>query len=127
MVLASLGDMRDEASLSELLGSYEFGTPASRIQRLARLGYSVEYRTFMLDELAAVLSAGLYPIAFVDAGFLPWADFIGFHAVVVAAIYGNDIELFDPASSVAPQIFAIDGFLAAWQEFDNRAALIVRE
>lgn len=127
MVLASLGDIRTEASLSELLESYEFGTPASRIQRLERSGYSVEYRTFMLGELAAALNDGLYPIVFVDAGFLPWADFVGFHAVVVAAIHDNDVDLFDPASSTAPQIVAIDGFLAAWQEFDNRAAIIARK
>src|SRR5690349_15479137 len=84
MVLASFGVQVSEAKLADTLGSYEFGTPASRVQRLSKLGYQVEYRTFSLDELRGRLQNGFYPIVFVDADFLPWADFHGFHALVLA-------------------------------------------
>ena len=41
MALAELGDERPEAEWAAILGSYEFGTPASRVLRLAELGYQV--------------------------------------------------------------------------------------
>jgi hypothetical protein len=51
MVLATLGDERTEAQLATVLGSYEFGTPASRVTRLTRLGYQVQLGPSSLDEL----------------------------------------------------------------------------
>jgi hypothetical protein len=63
---------------------------------------------------------------FVDAQFLPWADFHGFHAIVVDAVDADEIALLDSASDVAPQLLSKDGFLIAWEEFDRRTAVIRR-
>lgn len=83
MVLAHLGDVRAEESLAKTLASYEFGTPASNIRKLTQLGYRVVYGSMQWEDLAEAIQANLHPIVFVDAQFLPWADFMGFHAVVV--------------------------------------------
>jgi len=44
-VLAALGDERSKVQLAALMGSYEFGTPASRITRLEKLGYNFQFPT----------------------------------------------------------------------------------
>jgi hypothetical protein len=124
MVLAHLGDVRSENELVGVLAGYEFGTPASNIRRLAQLGYRVEYGVMQWEDLIHVVVDNLHPIVCVDAQFLPWADFTGFHAVVVDAIDEEQIELLDPANEIAPQVLSKDGFLVAWEEFDRRAALI---
>jgi ABC-type bacteriocin/lantibiotic exporter with double-glycine peptidase domain len=126
MVLASFGVQVSEAKLADTLGSYEFGTPASRVQRLSKLGYQVEYRTFSLDELRGSLQNGFYPIVFVDADFLPWANFYGFHALVLAGITDTEVLLLDPSEEKAPSRLLLDGFLAAWEEFNYRAAIIAK-
>lgn len=126
MVLAHLGDLRSESDLAKVLASYEFGTPASNVRKLAQLGYRVEYGAMQWQDLIRAVLDNLHPIVFVDAQFLPWADFTGFHAVVVDAIDDERIELLDPASQNAPQVLSKDGFLAAWEEFDRRAAIISR-
>jgi ABC-type bacteriocin/lantibiotic exporter with double-glycine peptidase domain len=127
MVLASFGAKYSEAKLATVLGSYEFGTPSSRVQRLSKLRYHVQYRVFSLEELQASLKQGLYPIVFVDADFLPWADFSGFHALVLVEITSSEVVLFDPAQEEAPSRLLLDGFLAAWEEFNYRAAVISKQ
>jgi hypothetical protein len=124
MVLAGLGDFRTEEEFSRVLASYDFGTPASNILRLSQLGYHVQYGAISWETLVTVVKDGYCPIAFVDAEFLPWADFAGYHAVVVVQIDEHDVALLDPAMAVAPRFIPIDGFLAAWEEFDRRTAII---
>lgn len=124
MVLAGLGDFRTEENLSKVLVSYEFGTPASNILRLSQLGYHVTYGAISWETLVAIVEDGHCPIAFVDAEFLPWANFAGYHAVVVMQIDEHDVALLDPAVTIAPKFIPIDGFLAAWEEFDRRTAII---
>ncbi len=126
MVLATLGDERPEAELAAILGSYEFGTPASRVKRLEGHGYRVEFGPFSLDQLQSYLEGGLFPIVFVYAGFLPWADFEGFHALVLIDITPTEVTLLDPALDDGPTYLSIDGFLLAWEEFDSLAAIIWR-
>ena len=124
MVLAALGDDRTEAELAGILGSYDFGTPASHIKRLSKVGYRVDYHACSLAELRQHLSAGMLPIVFVSADWLPWADFSGFHALVLAAIQDPEVWLHDPALTSGPTALSIDGFLAAWSEFDYLAAVV---
>lgn len=78
MVLAALGDERSETELAKLMGSFEFGTPASRVTRLKKWGYRVQYGPASLDELREHLAQGRYPIVFVYAGFLPGPTSRGF-------------------------------------------------
>ncbi len=91
MVIAALGDTRSEAQLAAAMGSYEFGAPARRVKRLNKLGYQVTYGALPFKELRATLARDLYPIVFVRADMLPWADFGGFHAVVLTEIVGNSM------------------------------------
>ncbi len=124
MVLAALGDERTEAKLATVMGSYEFGTPANRITRLEKLGYYVTYGSSSLAELTPYLESGLSPIVFVYADFLPWANFAGFHALVLVKITQTDVALLDPSLDEGPTRLSIDGFLLAWEEFDSLAAIV---
>lgn len=127
MVLAILDKEYSEAELARVMGSYEFGTPASRVTRLEKLGYRVKFGPSNLKELQTHLAQGLFPIVFVYAGFLPWADFEGFHALVLSEVTGEDVALFDPALDDGPTRLSIDGFLLAWEEFDSLAAVISKK
>lgn len=126
MALAAFGANLDESRLAEILGSYEFGTPASRITRLNTLGYKVEYKPSSLDELRQQLDIDRAAIAFVRAEFLPWADFDGLHAVVIVTIDDEHVTLHDPAQESGSTQISINGFLLAWEEFDSMAAIIWR-
>lgn len=126
MVLAALGDERSETALAKLMGSFEFGTPASRVTRLEKWGYQIQYGPASLDELREHLAQGRYPIVFVYAGFLPWADFEGFHALVIIQVTATEVALLDPAQADGPTSLSVDGFLLAWDEFDNLTAVIRR-
>lgn len=119
MVLTTFGEQRSEAAWAKRLGSYEYGTPSSRVTRLASRRYEVEYRSFSLVELKNKLEQGLYPIVFVYAGFLDWADFEGFHALVLVEITEDSVWLHDPSLATGPTQLSIDGFLLTWEEFDN--------
>lgn len=124
MVLAQLGHNFSEGKLAKVLASYEFGTPASHVTKLSKLGYNIIYDSFSFERLAAALQEGHFPIAFVRADFLPWTDFTGFHAVVVVGIEGGMVYLHDPAQNEGHIPIEIDGFLMAWEEFDAKAAII---
>jgi ABC-type bacteriocin/lantibiotic exporter with double-glycine peptidase domain len=126
MVLAALGDIHTEATLAQAMDSYSFGTPASRVTRLQRLGYRVTYGTGTLADLGQYLTAGNFPIVFVAAEFLPWADFTGFHALVLTALTETDVWVMDPALDSGPTAMTIDAFLLTWEEFDCRLAVITK-
>jgi hypothetical protein len=124
MILATLGDERAESQCATALSSYDFGTPSSHVMRLTKLGYQVQYRRFSLDELQIHLENHLFPLVFVRADMLPWADFDGFHALVLVEITPTDVALLDPALDNGPTRLSRDGFLIAWEEFDCLAAII---
>jgi len=124
MVLAAMGDDFSEERLAAQLGSYEFGTPASRVTRLRKWGYRVEFGPATIDDLRTQLELGWHPIVFVRADFLPWADFGGFHALVVGGVVENTVYVFDPVLGDGPTALSLDGLLLAWEEFDRLAAII---
>ena len=126
MVLAAMGDECTEQRLATILGSYEFGTPASRVTRLVERGYQVQFGSSSLDELQSSLKHNLFPIVFVRADLLPWAEFGGFHALVLTDITSTDVALLDPALDDGPTWLSQEGFLLAWEEFDCLAATISR-
>jgi predicted double-glycine peptidase len=125
-VLAALGDERSEAEWASVLGSYEFGTPASRVLRLTELGYQVSYGPSSLEMLQAELAQDRRIIVFVRADLLPWADFGGFHALVMTEITNDKVALHDPTLDHGPSQISMDAFLIAWQEFDCLAAIFSR-
>lgn len=124
MVLAARGDRRSEAELAALLGSYAYGTPASRVTRVKQLGYAVEYGSVALAQLRAAVAGGQPAIVFASAEWLPQLDFDGFHAFVLTAVSDQQVTLLDPACVNGPTRLSVDAFLLAWEEFDSRAAVI---
>lgn len=126
MVLATFRDHLSEQELNTLLKSFDFGTPAFHIRYLAQIGYNVEYRSFTPHELASSLAQGQFPIVILDASMLPWANFEGFHALVLLEITDQNVALHDPAQSEGSNRLLLDGFLAAWREFDDKAAIITQ-
>jgi ABC-type bacteriocin/lantibiotic exporter with double-glycine peptidase domain len=127
MVLAALGDERSEAELAAVMESYDFGTPANRVTRLEKLNYRVKFGPSSLEELRVYLEQGFFPIVFVYAGFLPWAKFEGFHALVLTQVTPTEVMLLDPALDEGPSQLSLDGFLMAWEEFDSLTAIILQE
>jgi len=126
MVLAALGEKHTEAELVTAMSSYVFGTPASHVKRLNSLGYKVQYSSFSLEQLEHYLKFNLSPIVFVKADELPWANFSGFHALVLVKITKNEVMLHDPTLEDGPCCLAINTFMLAWEEFDCLAAVISR-
>jgi ABC-type bacteriocin/lantibiotic exporter with double-glycine peptidase domain len=124
MVLAALGHSYTEQELAQAMASYSFGTPASRVTRLQKLGHRITYGTSTLSELGNYLVQGYFPIVFVDADFLPWADFTGFHALVLVALTEASVWVMDPSLDNGPTEMTIDAFLLTWEEFDSRLAVI---
>jgi ABC-type bacteriocin/lantibiotic exporter with double-glycine peptidase domain len=126
MVLAYLENPVTESKISDLFEADEIGTPSSRIIRLEQWGFQVTYGSTDLTQLKAWLGQDIPPIVFVQAGFLDYWLKNTPHAVVVIGIEGNRVYLNDPAFETVPQIASLDGFLAAWIEMDEVAAIITR-
>jgi hypothetical protein len=126
MVLAAMGVARTERDIAQVLGSYEYGTPSSRVALLSRWGYRVQYGPSSLDQLRAYLDRGLLPIVFARADLLPWTDFTGFHALVLAHMTDTEVALHDPALDAGPTWLARASFLVAWEEFDRLTAIVMR-
>jgi ABC-type bacteriocin/lantibiotic exporter with double-glycine peptidase domain len=124
IVLAYLGSPVTEETVLNLFDGDESGTPSSRIRRLERWGYHVIYRTATLADLQYWLAAGLLPILLVQTRFLDYWRGRTRHAVVVVGLNDQTIALHDPAFADAPQVCSLDGFLAAWVEMDEVAAVI---
>jgi hypothetical protein len=65
IVLAYLGDSVPEDELLALFDGTEFGTPASRLTRLGRIGYDVEIGRGTFELLRSKLELGLPSIVLV--------------------------------------------------------------
>jgi hypothetical protein len=59
MVLPALGKEYSAAELARAMDSYGFGRPASRVTRLEKLGYQVEFGPFTLAQLQTDIERGL--------------------------------------------------------------------
>lgn len=126
MVPAYLGDSVPEDELLALFDGTEFGTPASRLTRLGRMGYDVEIGRGTFELLRSKLELGLPSIALVHTAFLDYWTESARHAVVVVGLDEKHAYLNDPAFESAPQTVSLDGFLTAWIEMDQISATITR-
>lgn len=125
MVLAYLGIECSEAEISQLLGTYEFGTPSFAIQRLSLWGIEVNYRPLSLEKLLSTLSDRQPVIVFVQTEFLDYWEQNVAHAIVVVGIFDTQqFWVHDPAKSVAPLKVSLDGLMAAWGEFAYKSAVL---
>jgi ABC-type bacteriocin/lantibiotic exporter with double-glycine peptidase domain len=126
MVLGYLGDDVTEAHLAQVMGSYWYGTPASRVRRLSSLGYQVTYEQTNLDQLRVYLDRQVPCIVFVRTVGLPYWDEDVPHAVVLAGIENTAVYLHDPAMDSGPTIVDLEAFLLAWSEMAYYCATIER-
>ena len=124
MVLGSLGDDIAEARLARVMGSYWFGTPASRVLRLSSLGYQATYERTTFAQLHVYLARQVPCIVFLRTGGLPYWDEDVPHAVVVVGIEETVVHLHDPALDTGPIVVDATAFLLAWAEMDYYCATI---
>ena len=96
MVLASFRRDLSEAALRVLCDCTPFGTEAlNAVDAVRRLGFpDTGKHTLSLDERAAQVRRGLFPIVFVNT--LPIDGIIGGHALVVVGVDQTDVAVYDP-------------------------------
>ncbi len=126
MVLAHQSHSVDETTLARLLDTKPFGTAVANVQRVSALGFNVSFGSSSLANIRAALDKHVPVIAFVMTGHFKYWSLNAAHALVVVGLDDENVYLNDPWSETAPQISAIDDFLAAWAEFDHLAAVISR-
>lgn len=125
MTLAYWGRNLSENKLAKILGTRDFGTPISNVERLRRQGYQVEFGSLTVEALKAHLLAGRPVIARVWTKMLDyWQEEETSHVVVVVGFDDTQVYLNDPASKEVPQPTIWQSFLAAWAEFDETAAVV---
>ncbi len=129
MVLDFYGQTRRQAEIARTLGIRAgFGVPASNIVKLRIRSIEPQYvvgGTF--ERLQFWLQQGIPVIAFVQAGELPqWQGRRAQHAALLVGVDRHDVHLHDPALKDGPITVSIDDFLLAWQEMDNRYAVLVK-
>ena len=113
-----------ELEMARYLGAKDFGTPITNVERLRKMGYQVDFGSLTPDKLTTYLLASQPVIARV------WTDMLGYgenptpHVVVVVGFDATHVYLNDPALSTPQHPVIWNGFLAAWAEFDETAAVI---
>jgi ABC-type bacteriocin/lantibiotic exporter with double-glycine peptidase domain len=122
MVLASFGRELSEAVLRVLCDCTPFGTEALKVVDAVRqLGFPTTGKhTLSLDELAAQVRHGLYPIVFVNTR--PIDGITDGHALVVVRIDQTDIAVYDPLHGERHLPHAT--FVSAWAMMHNLTLLI---
>ncbi len=127
MVLEYLDVAFSYDQLLSLLKINWFGTAASRIRSLEKLGIVVIYKQGTLQELSEHLSEGRPCVAFVRTSELPYWSENNDHAVVVVGLDERYIYLNDPAFPDAPKQVSRGDFDLAWLERDEYYATMTRK
>jgi len=113
-----------QADIANWLGTRGVGTPASRVQRLARRGFEVIYGTGSLAELEAWITKKVPCILFVRTGELPYWQIDTPHAVVLAGLDADSAHLFDPAVETNPVTVSPSDLTLAWSHSDYTYAVL---
>lgn len=125
MVLAYLGRRTTEKHLNHLFGSSVMdGTPFSRVVRVERMGFRVEYIQLDENDVRRRIHSQQPIITPLWTQMLPYWTYPTAHVAVVVGYDDQRVYLNDPAFPEAPQSVLWDGFLAAWEEYDRMAAII---
>lgn len=115
------------------LGTTESGTPFSRLQRLQPRAVTVIHDEGNLSALQLYLELGLPIIVDVRTWTLHhWRQRTDIaeeerdteHAIVVIGADDDNVYVNDPDFAYAPIALGHDEFLAAWQERENRYAVL---
>jgi ABC-type bacteriocin/lantibiotic exporter with double-glycine peptidase domain len=126
MALAHLDITVPQKALNRLLELTPAGIPVSRLVRLDRYGVRVELLRGTLDDLIHAIDQGVPPIVFVRTDPLPYWSLDTQHALLISGYDGDDLLINDPAFPTAPQQVGAASFCLAWDEFDNRYAVLGR-
>jgi hypothetical protein len=129
MALAYLNIIHSQQEIGRIVKIRKgFGTPAPNIVKLQSRQIDVLYGLgATLDELQHWLHARHPVIAFVQASELPhWANIRAQHAILVVQASEQTIDLHDPAMAHGPISVPVGDFLLAWDEMENRYAVITR-
>jgi ABC-type bacteriocin/lantibiotic exporter with double-glycine peptidase domain len=112
-----------EALVKQLRIGYA-GAPFTNLRYLEGLGVSVLIAQGNVDTLRSYLNQNLPPIVFVATQELSYWDEATNHAVVVAGIDDQQIDLHDAHFADAPKRVAITEFELAWLEMDEFYAIV---
>ncbi len=126
MALAHLDITVSQKTLNRLLELTPAGVPVSRLVRLERYGVRVELLRGTLDDLIHTVDQDMPPIVFVSTDPLPYWSSNAQHALLISGYDGDDLLINDPAFPTAPQQVNAASFCLAWDEFDNRYAVLGR-
>jgi hypothetical protein len=124
MVSAYWGTPVLQNDVARWLGTTDFGTPSSRIQRLANQRYSVIYNEGSLANIVEWLAQATPSILFVRTGDLPYWEIDTAHAVIVAGLDREQAILIDPAVEAAYCLTSIGDLILAWSHFDYTYAIV---
>ena len=128
IVLEYLGISYDYNHLMRILETAEGGAPFTNLKRLESTFNLpiVEGRNREdISLFAEYISTGLPVIVAVQTWPLPyWQQFDAAHAVIVVGFNQDEIYLYDPYFSSAPQVVDLQDFLTAWSERDFEYAVI---
>ena len=128
MALAYIGRPLSYERLLDLLEiAPDVGAPASKIKRLSGVVSRIIYTSGTFDEISAYLEQGLPCIAFVHTLQLNYWMEDTRHAVVITGLDqdADQIYLDDPYFELAPQVVSLLEFQLAWDEMDNRYAVLI--
>lgn len=126
MVLAYLGQTVTETAIAKHLQTKSFGTPISNVKRLEQWQYQVKFGSLAFEQLQFELEAKRPVIVRFWTVMLDYWQTDTSHVAVVVGVDDHQVYLNDPAFKQYPIAVSYDGFLAAWAEFDETAAVIYR-
>jgi len=129
MALSHLGFSRTQQELARLLKMRPgFGTPISNITNLRTRQIDVIYQlNGSLPTIQQWLERNIPVITYVEAGELPhWPGVRAQHAVLMVGIDEQTVKLSDPGLIQGPTTVSIGDFLLAWDEMENRYAVITK-
>jgi uncharacterized protein YvpB len=128
MVLAYHGTNLDQQVIARQLQTrVRLGTPISRVSRLASEKLDVNFGMGQLVDIQTAITQGLPVIAPVRTDQLSYWEETVFHAVVVTGFDGDEIVLNDPAVETPNLRVSTGELMLAWDEMDNRLALLRRK
>ncbi len=96
----------------------------NRLLQLTPAGVRVVLQDGTLDDLVRAINQGFPPIVFVYTDPLPYWSLDTQHALLVSGYDGDDLLINDPAFPTAPQQVSAAALELAWDEFNNRYAVL---
>jgi ABC-type bacteriocin/lantibiotic exporter with double-glycine peptidase domain len=114
-----------QGDLVRWLKTTTVGTPARNVTLLQAYGFEVVYQEGSYELISEHFQKSIPCILFLRTGNLPYWQRDTPHAVVFAGVEDNQVVLFDPAFSKAPQMVDVDSFMLAWSYADYAVATLM--